>query len=387
MISPEIEKILLKFFNRSATKAELEILDAWLKEPHNESIFKDYVKVQYAITLGLNDPNTNKMKELMLAKIRKEKKPFYNYKLKAIFKYAAILVLFLGIGYLVKQNIFNSNNEELLIPNYETITLQLENGDTQIISEVGNAMITDSLGNKIMYQQGNQLVYNRDIGTEKLVYNTLSIPYGKRFDILLSDGTHVYLNSGSSIKYPVKFIEGEVRKVFLQGEAFFDVAKDKKHPFLIESRSLNIKVLGTQFNVSTYPEDTDTEVVLVEGSLSLNSLENKSKQNQNIILEPGFKGVFNTSEKTIATQKVNTSMYTSWIKGNLIFRNQTFDNIIKKLERHYNISIINNNQDLAKETFNASFEIDKETINEVFYYFNKVYQIEYKIIDNKIIIE
>ncbi len=387
MISPEIEKILLKFFNRSATKAELEILDAWLKEPHNESIFKDYVKVQYAITLGLNDPNTNKMKELMLAKIRKEKKPFYYYKLKKIYKYAAILVVFLGVGYLVKQNIFNSNKEEVLIPNYETIILQLENGDTQIISEVGNAMITDSLGNKIMYQQGNQLVYNRDIGTEKLVYNTLSIPYGKRFDILLSDGTHVYLNSGSSIKYPVKFIEGEVRKVFLQGEAFFDVAKDKKYPFLIESRSLNIKVLGTQFNVSTYPEDTNTEVVLVEGSLSLNSLENKSRQNQNIILKPGFKGVFNTSEKTIATQKVNTSMYISWIKGSLIFRNQTFDNIIKKLERHYNISIINNNQELAKETFNASFEIDKENINEVFYYFNKVYQIEYKIIDNKIIIE
>ncbi len=387
MVPDQIEKLLLKYLHKSTTSADLDILNDWIKDPKNQSIFKDYVKTQYATTLAMNDPNLNEIKEQLLTEIRKEKSLFYRYRLKMVFKYAAIATLFLGIGYFYNQGIFNSNTKEILTPKEDAITIQLDNGDVQVISEKGAIKITDTSGNVVMQQQGAQLVYNKDIIVEKLKYNTLTIPYGKRFDIILSDGTHVFLNSGSSIKYPIQFIEGSSRKVFLEGEAFFDVTKDEKHPFLIEAQGLDVKVLGTKFNIAAYPEDINTEVVLVEGSVSLNPSEDKSKDQQGFILKPGSKGTFDNFQQTISAQKVNTSIYTSWIKGTIVFRDEAFNKIIKKLERHYNITIINNNKDLARESFNASFEIDKETIHEVLHYFNKIYQIEYQIINNKVIIQ
>lgn len=386
MISPEIEKLLIKFFNQSTTNEDHDLLNDWIKKPKNQSTFKDYVKAHYAITLGMNNPSLDKTKECLLKEIKKEKNLFHRSRFRVFYKYAAIAILCLGIGYLLQKNSLDTK-EGTLTPEERTITLKLENGDTQIISEDGNTNIVDVSGTIIMQQQGTQLVYNKNISTEKLKYNTLTIPYGKRFDIILSDGTHVFLNSGSSIKYPIKFIPGNLRKVFLEGEAFFDVTKDEKHPFLIEAQSLDVKVLGTKFNVTTYPGDSETEVVLVEGSVSLSSSENKSDGEQNVILKPGFKGTFDNVEQTISTQNVNTSIYTSWVEGIIVFRNVPFEDIIKKLERQYNVTIINNNRDLAKEAFNASFEIDRETIDEVLHYFNKVHQIKYKIINNKVIIE
>ncbi len=387
MVSPEIEKLLVKFLHRSANSADLDTLNDWIKDPNNQSIFKYYVKTHYATTLAMNDPDLNKVKEQLLTEIRKEKSLFYKYKLKTWFKYAAIAILFLGIGYFYDQGIFNTPKEELLTSKEDTITIQLDNGDVQVISEKSAIKITDTSGNVVMQQQGARLVYNKNIPVEKLKYNTLTIPYGKRFDIVLSDGTHVFLNSGSSIKYPIQFIEGRSRKVFLEGEAFFEVTKDEKHPFLIEAQGLNVKVLGTKFNINAYPEDDNTEVVLVEGSVSLKPSKNGSKDEQDFILKPGSKGTFDSFQQTISAQNVNTSIYTSWIKGTIVFRDEAFDTIIKKLERYYNVTIINNNKDLAKESFNASFEIDKETIHEVLHYLNKVHQIEYQIINNKVIIQ
>ena len=111
-------------------------------------------------------------------------------------------------------------------------------------------------------QNGNKIVYDTETTLEKLVYNTIKIPYGKRFELQLSDGTIVHLNSGTTLKYPVKFIASGNRQVFLDGEAFFDVAKDKTHPFVVNADNLNVRVLGTHFNVSNYPEDKLTDIVL-----------------------------------------------------------------------------------------------------------------------------
>ncbi len=386
MIFPEIEKLIIKFFHKSISINDLEVLNDWIKKLGNESIFKDYIKTHYAITLGLNDSNLGEIKENLLTEIRKENNKYYRNRFKLLYKYAALVLLFLGIGYLF-QHVFFEKREPLLTLDEKTITLKLENGDIQVISADKNINITDVSGKTIMQQQGARLVYSKDIEFKSLKYNTLTIPKGKRFDIVLSDGTHIFLNSESSIKYPIKFIPGHSRKVFLEGEAFFDVIKDENHPFLIEAQGLEVKVLGTKFNVSNYPDNIETEIVLVEGAVSLNSSENKLKDQQDVILKPGSKATFNTSNHTISTQNVNTSLYTSWIKGIIVFRNTPFDKIAKTLERQYNVIITNNNKALAKETFNASFEIENETINDVLHYFNKVHQMNYEINDNKIIIE
>jgi len=217
---------------------------------------------------------------------------------------------------------------------------------------------------------------------EKLVYNELKVPYGKKFELLLSDGTQVNLNSGSSLRYPVKFIKGQERKVFLYGEAFFDVTKNTKNSFVVNVDDLNVMVYGTKFNVSSFEEDKDINTVLIEGSIGLyNSDSNK----ENIsILEPGDLGAWDKNKKEISINKVDTRIYTSWIEGKLIFRKTPFKVICKKLERKYNVTIESNNNDLNNKLYNAVFEM--ETIEEVLTSFQKNYKLDYSIIENKIII-
>ena len=217
------------------------------------------------------------------------------------------------------------------------------------------------------------------------MYNTLKIPYGKQLKVALSDGTKVMLNAGSEFRYPVNFIKGKKREVFLQGEAYFDVAHDARHPFVVEANALDIQVLGTKFNVANYKEDVSTEVVLVDGSVMLQSNTETAEKSQTI-LSPGFKGIFKKSEKTIETKEVNTAIYTAWTDGFVVFREAPFQNILKKLERHYNVKIRNTNTTLANERFNATIDVENDTIDQVLEYFNKIYDIDYTIINNEVII-
>ena len=241
-------------------------------------------------------------------------------------------------------------------------------------------------GQVVGKQKGQQLVYSNDVDVAAETYNTLSVPYGKRFDLNLSDGTKVHLNAGSSLRYPVKFISGKIRQVFLKGEAYFDVAENKKNPFIVNAYELNVQVVGTEFNVVAYPENMNTDVILVEGSVGLYESIEEFDIAKNTMLQPGFKASFDKEHKTINTGKVNTTLYTSWIDGTIFFRNEPFDNIIKSLERQYNTIIINNNKTLGNETFNASIEVERESLEEVLNYFNKVYAIEYQVVNNKVII-
>lgn len=378
----QIAQLIYKSITNSITPEEKTTLDDWLQSHeknmalYNKIIDKDYIQDKLSI---YNQIETERIYKNLEQKTINGKKKVKEVKFFKIFKYAAILVIFLGIGFLY-QNGYFSKQQPLIAPN-ENITLQLENGTIKIIKEDGSSEIVDSNGNVVGSQKGAQMVYDSDAKVETLVYNTLTVPYGKRFEILLSDGTNVHLNAGTSLKYPIKFIQGQNRQVYLKGEAYFDVAKDAKHPFIVNSDALNVQVLGTKFNVSSYPEDKETDVVLVEGSVNLYT---EKDTNSNVLLKPGFMGTFNKDKTTISATPVITSIYTSWIHGEMVFRNMTFDNILKKMERRYNIDILNNNVDLANEKFNASFK--EEPIEKILEYFKLTYDIDYTINDNKIII-
>nr|WP_315175109.1 FecR domain-containing protein [uncultured Flavobacterium sp.] len=317
-------------------------------------------------------------KETETEEIKIKKKPVLRY-----ISIAASIIVLLSIGWSYQKNIFKTENAPIIDPN--AITLQLANGEIQVISSNKKSQVTDSDGNVVGNQNGNKIVYDTETSVEKLVYNTLKIPYGKRFELQLSDGTVVHLNSGTTLKYPVKFIAGENRQVFLDGEAFFDVTKDKKHPFVVNADKLNVRVLGTHFNVSSYPEDAQTDVVLVEGSVGLYRGNETFDATKNTILKPGFKGSFNKNDGSIATKAVNTGVYTSWMQGRLTFRNMSFRDISKKLERHYNVTIETQNKKLADEKFYASF--GDEPIEKVLSYFNDIHGINYVIKNNEIVIK
>jgi len=381
-----ISQLIYKSISKVITPEGKETLENWLKIDENRKLYNKIINkknVQEKLSI-YNEIDTDLIFERLEKRIdddmKSTSKVKYIKSISRVFKYAAIALVFLGLGYFYQQGYF-SNKPELVIPS-ERITLELENGNIQIINEDGSTKVVDDKGNTVGTQNGNQLVYTNDVVIEKLVYNTLTVPYGKRFELQLSDGTNVHLNAGTSLKYPVKFIKGETRQVFLNGEAFFDVTSDKNHPFIVNAASLNVEVFGTEFNVSAYPEDPTTDVVLVEGSVGLYNEKETLKEGVTIV--PGTKGSHDKKENNIATEKVNIEIYTQWIQGGLVFRNSTFENISKKLERHYNVKIINNNEHLNKEVFNASFK--QEPIDIVLSYFSDSYNIEYTIQENTIYI-
>lgn len=382
-MTAKIENILIKFLSGSANASELNELHRWIWEPENGPSFDDFIKTHYAITLGMNEPEKDEIRERLLKEIRKEENRFQKRRFRKVLKYAAMAILFIGMGYFIREIISDRSKDTIVIPSQEDIVLELEDGKKRIIKEDGSIQLMDTQGNPVGSQNGKSLVYQKPNGGERPTYNTLSVPYGKRFDLTLSDGTRVYLNSGSTIKYPTYFIDKKKREVFLEGEAFFEVAHDDNLSFQVNTNEIDVTVFGTKFNVATYPEDSGASVVLVSGSVGLSA---KEQDSTTILLKPGFRGTFNGTSKKFAAGKVDTSIYTSWLQGELVFRNAPFQNILRKLERQYNVVIINNNQKLADETFSATIETDRETIEQVFEYFNRIHDIEYETLNNKIII-
>tara|TARA_R110002050_G_scaffold10071_1_gene34956 strand:+ start:3495 stop:4700 length:1206 start_codon:yes stop_codon:yes gene_type:complete len=309
-------------------------------------------------------------------------------KRKSILRYTAVVATVIGLAaifyfYHFQSILHNSQTNSVVqeSPGYnfqesEVVTLKLQNGEIEVIAEDGTSEVLDNKGNIVGQQKGNQLSYNGSTLSKELTYNTLNVPFGKKFELVLSDGSKVHLNAGTSLRYPVQFIPGQDRQVFLKGEAFFDVAKDRNNPFIINSGDLNIRVLGTKFNVSAYEEDELTEVVLVEGSVGL---YNKSEEfhRDSFLLTPGNKGSFDKQRNLIDSQEVITGLYTSWMTGELVFRNMTFENILKKMERNYNVTITNNNLDINQEKFNASFK--NAPIEKVMEYFRSIYNLDFTI--------
>lgn len=166
--------------------------------------------------------------------------------------------------------------------------------------------------------------------------NQIIIPYGKRSDITLADGTHIWLNSGSQISYPVTFSD-KSREVYLLGEAFFDVKKDPARPFIVYTKDIKLKVLGTRFNVSSFANDATTQAVLLTGKITAVKSKGFSATYE---LLPGERIVFNKVEEVLTKDKVDVELYSSWINGYLIFRNEPVTGIFNKLERSYNKHIV-----------------------------------------------
>lgn len=373
MQEKEFRKLLDKYLNGSISDRELEVLEKFKAEltANQQPYFE-------------NEAHKNAVKESLWTAINPQTQNPKRRK-AYLWKVSAAAALFIGLltsAYFYLQN--PTSTTPAVLPE-NAITLQLENGDLQIINENGQVEVLDAQGQIVGKQEGKSLKYVGNDAKKELAYNTLAVPNGKTFELQLSDGTVAHLNAGSSIKYPVQFVKGLHRQIFVTGEAYLDVAKDAEHPFIVSANGLNVRVLGTQFNVSAYPEDETTEVVLVEGSVSLYTEAEGYDADKNVYLKPGFKGSFDRTKNNIDTAEVITSLYTSWINGKLVFRNMTFTNILKKLERHYNVTIVNNNADLTHEEFNANF--GNEPIENVLEELKVNYGIEYEILDNTIRIE
>lgn len=382
-INKQFEDLIIGYINQTSTIEDLKTIIEKLKQPKNVSLFKAYIKINYYSIYIMNQSDTESIiKELKSRISKEESKSKRPYILLNTIKYAAVFCLIFGLGYYSSINSESLDEPQKIIPKSNDIVLTSD--DSKVVLEKDDNKTDDKkIISKInLIQKSDQLIYDNNIDIKELVYHSLKVPYGKRFNVVFSDGSKAYLNSGSFIRYPVKFIEDKKREVFLVGEAFFDVTENKNKLFIVNSNGINVEVYGTKFNVRNYSEDFNSDIVLVEGSVGINN----SEVSELTMLKPGFKGSVDKENFRVETSKVNTKIYTSWIDGEVIFRNETFSQILKKLERLYNVTIINNKNESLDEVFNAAIDVENENIEQVLEYFNKIYNIEYQIFNNKIII-
>lgn len=252
---------------------------------------------------------------------------------------------------------FNNLVETLQLSQPDSATqLILQDGRQVLIAEEESNILYDEKGENITIdstQKITQLVVDK-----KPVFNTLVVPYGKRTQITLADGSKVWLNSGTKLVYPATITAGK-REVYVDGEAIFDVTHIDGKPFYVKTKDFEIKVLGTVFNVSTYREDENTSAVLAEGKIEITSNNNTLLRSEKKTISPGTRVVFDKQNETFQTYQVNTNNFLSWRDGYLILEKEQLKNILKKISRYYNVEIDLRDPQIGEETFSGNLNLRK----------------------------
>lgn len=337
-----IPEIILKKMNRKATNEELQLLDEWISiSEKNRTLYQKLVQKENLVLIKkqYRKINDEAAWEEILRKIELNKKtPVRKLYSKAI-KYAAILVLpLMGASYFLyrsynyedptttfaelEKQISELKESSLITAEGEVVSLRSETSEA--IVEIDGAQI---------HKKDSTLLYNEKKKTvEEIKYNSLVTPKSKVYSVVLADGTKVWLNASSAIKYPVYFT-AKTRKVFLTGEAYFEVKRDTTRPFIVSTSNMDVEVLGTSFNVMAYPEDKVAETTLVSGKVNIKT------NDKELILRPGMKAQLNKTTNLLNQTKTDTELITSWRFGKYIFKYENLESVMAKLSRWYNVDV------------------------------------------------
>ena len=222
--------------------------------------------------------------------------------------------------------------------------LILADGTEVEVSKTGAHVLKEE-GVNIKYENG-EISYETERVSTEIVYNELEVPRGGECIITLDDGTKVWVNAATEIYYPVKFV-GKERRVWLEGEAYFEVTKDAAKPFIVEVNGMEIKVYGTQFNVNTRRDD-QMQTTLVEGSVSV-----KPKGLAEVRLKPNQQAVFNKLVGRVTVREVDVLSYVAWQRGNYYFENKSIGEILDELSLWYDIQVFFMNNEVSNERFSG----------------------------------
>ncbi|MEN8251508.1 MAG: FecR domain-containing protein [Bacteroidota bacterium] len=317
---PEVDiELLRKFFQKRCDQGEKELIRSWFSDLRYEGKLKNLVGEHWE-EIALESPDYDLDTDRLLDKLHHEihldayKKslnvPFYSKVYRQLSRIAAILLLPL--------------------------------------------LVISSL----YFLSGGRFVAKG----EKSIYAEIHSPLAARTRFELPDGSTGWLNSGSSLKFPVKF-SGTQRKVELSGEGFFDVATDSNRPFVVNASDINVMALGTRFNVLAYPDDEAFEVTLESGKVVVEKTREHGEPVKLAELKPDHQLAISTITGNVNVKKVMPAKYTSWKEGKLVFRNDPMYNVVKRISRWYNVEINLKDKEMESYTFRATFE--NEAFSEV----------------------
>ncbi|WP_109851982.1 FecR domain-containing protein [Aquimarina sp. AU58] len=380
--------VIKKYLEGDISSSDRQALQQWLAEdPDHEILFKQEIKNWYATNEELPADPSFAYNRFLHAIDKKEAKVIKPKSWFRIVKYAAVLGgVLLGGYYYTTQNVSTVTTsldvvEANSLP-VDKIKIVQADGTVTYTDFDDKADIINANGNLIGKKDQDQFIVQPESEITETRYIEISIPKGKLFQLTLSDGTKVWLNAASSLKFPQHFTSTkENRMVYLKGEAFFDVTKNKAQPFIVKTETIDVEVLGTQFNVSSYAEDTTVKTTLVEGAVVVND---QNENTNSLQLVPKDQAIFSKDKMVMHKQKVNTSLYTSWMDKKIILQNEPFIDAFKRIERSYDVSITSHNNKLNNTRFTGEFDV--ENIEEILKTFSETLKFTYEIKGKDIII-
>ncbi len=327
MKDQEAKELLQKYQNGHCTEEEKAQIEAW------------YLAYGEDIPVLSADQLERMDKQIFNNLLNVRKTIFLRHRFKIISVAAG---LFLGLGTWVYIGQIHTKaliplNARAIIPGGNRAILTFANGQKINLRSNQTGLVISS--DKITYADGSNVVNNASQSAPDTLLQTVTTPRGGMYQVILADGTHVWLNAETTLKFPRSFAGMNNRKIELKGEAYFEVAKDKTHPFYVQSKLQLLRVLGTHFNVSAYPDEY-TKSTLLEGSIVID---------RNTILKPGDQAT--KTETSIHVEQIDTDNAVAWKNGEFMFRKEPLQNIMQKIARWYDVEVVYQDQSQAKKLF------------------------------------
>ncbi len=332
--------ILVKYFDGTITNEELNILSEWIGESEknkNEflAMYRLWNSLEYTKHKGKIDINKelNDFRERVLIQDVKTKSSkagkiaIISAAIAAACVIIAALVLninsdkpedIMSFANTTTADFTTSKDIQLILSDDKTVDINTENVDIQYKDD----KITMDDGKNISKDQSSS-------------FNQLLIPFGKRSSITFSDGTKVWANAGTQLVYPIEFNKKE-REIFVDGQIYLDVAKDPDRPFIVKTKDMDIKVLGTKFNITAYSKENDNNVVLVSGKVNVVNRTTK----HNATLTPNKIYKYDKSNSNEEIRDVDVTLYTSWVDGKYIFNKESFEHVLSRLSMYYGVKVV-----------------------------------------------
>ena len=348
----EIPSLLSKAFLGTLSEEEERALQQWRDEsPENEQLYESEMNTEYIVQKSHEVARVNIVNGYMNV-LLKRKRNVRVRRVRRIVSIAAGVVLPLlavVLWYGTRERIEDVSEQVASVIRHGGVKaeLVLADGTTRILgSEVTDSLLVQQGANIVVQNQGVSYCVDSSVVEER--YNTLRVPRGGEYSITLSDGTIVYLNSESELRYPVNFV-GRDRRVYLSGEAYFDVVQDEAHPFIVDMGNSSVRVLGTSFDVRAYADEDEVLTTLVQGSVKF------SAGKEFVTLEPGKQAVLGKSG-SIETREVDTYLYTALKEGFFAFKRQRLEEIMKVVARWYDVNIFWENVSQKEVTFTGKMK-------------------------------
>ncbi len=346
-----ISNLIVRYLHGKLTKDQKNTLENWLQNPRKKALFDKIVSKEKILKKSFQYDELKQ--EEAWNRIKKQIGRKLNYKKYLAYVATFILPIAIGIFFLKEKNEFEQRTPQTKSIRMEKNRTVLYLSDGKIIDlEKDTSMLIRSKDKLLIENTNRKLqIKNHELKVDDFPnMNKIVTPFGGKYILVLADGTKVWLNAGSYLKFPSKFSAKE-RKVIAKGELYFEVKNDNNRPFVVEMDEMHVKVLGTEFNLRSYDNDPHIRSTLLKGSISVHN-----SMNENLVLSQGYQAIIFKKDHALSKTKVNIEEVVAWKKDQFVFDNKRLKDIMYDLARWYNIKPSFANQSLENKRFSVDVE-------------------------------